>query len=91
MANYSYTAVTYDNTITSGMLTAKNPKEALEIVLARFAYPVRIHKTVPRALEFLYKDAGMTKMKASDTAGFMISSLLRMQPLLWRQSITVLR
>ena len=72
MANYSYTAVTYDNTITSGMLTAKNPKEALEIVLARFAYPVRIHKTVPRALEFLYKDAGMTKMKASDTAGFMI-------------------
>lgn len=72
MAFYCYTAVTHDNAITSGVLEAKNAGEARERILAMFAYPVTVHKRIPQAFEFLYRDAGTVKMKAKDVSGFMI-------------------
>ena len=72
MATYNFTAVTWQNTVVDGSIEAKNLKAAQNIILARYAYPVTLHKKVPKFLEFIYAEAGTTKMKPDDLAGFLL-------------------
>lgn len=72
MAIFQFDAVTYDNTRTSGSLEAKNFAEAKEIVLAQYAYYIKLYRSGPAFLDFLHNDLGSGKMKPDDVAGFLL-------------------
>lgn len=72
MATFAFSAVTYQNTITSGTFEAKNLKVAKEIVLARYAYPITLRKKIPAAFDFLFKEAGTTTMNTADVSLFLL-------------------
>ena len=78
MANFTYKCMDLKNFEVDGVLEAKNIKEATQILNKKYAYVIKIDKSLPAAVAWLNSDAGGNKLNKTELSQFLLqlSSML---------------